>query len=531
MRKGRWKTYSFILPRIFYLRTVISNLSATTRYWLTRAASRPATALFTLLTAAVLIRFPSFFVSVINHDESTYIVIADELLRGKAYWVDVFDTKPPGIFLIYALLLKLTFGSIFGLRLAVALLVGLTGWVLFLIGRRVSGDAGVGWAAGFGYVFATGIFTYYGISPNTELFFNLLTAAALLMVLRSHGDAAAGSGGSFLLRPFHHLNHYFAAGLFLGLGFCIKPMVLAETAALGLWMLYTLYARREWKTGLTRALPAIIVGFILPYAAIVGYYAIIGALDNYLFWSFEVPGRYPVEKVWYMRLKFMGDFLLRYAPFVILALLAAWQSRPRDRVFQVFLLLQFLLITLVVMLPGKSFGHYQLQLFPTLMLGASLWLADYRSASPGRRAWQRWGPAVFTLIFALFVCLNAINYAKKVKKDTPREVADYLRPLLGPDELIFCADFHPITYHLLDRPVPTPYVHSSLLYYAHHQRAMEIDVAAEAHRIVSNPAIEYVVAFPERDTGILTDSILAHFYPVHAFEKERGLTLLQRKPE
>ncbi|MEO0732907.1 MAG: hypothetical protein AAFZ52_08735, partial [Bacteroidota bacterium] len=67
-------------------------------------------ALFILL--AIALRWGSFFISVINHDESTYIVIADEMLRGEIYLRDVVDTKPIGIFWIYAALIKLTGGAI-----------------------------------------------------------------------------------------------------------------------------------------------------------------------------------------------------------------------------------------------------------------------------------------------------------------------------------------------------------------------------------------------------------------------------------
>ncbi|HEX5625100.1 MAG TPA: hypothetical protein VFX48_03710, partial [Saprospiraceae bacterium] len=41
---------------------------------------------------AILLRFFSFFPSVIDHDESTYIVIAKALLEGQTYFKDVIDT-------------------------------------------------------------------------------------------------------------------------------------------------------------------------------------------------------------------------------------------------------------------------------------------------------------------------------------------------------------------------------------------------------------------------------------------------------
>ncbi|MBP8239553.1 MAG: hypothetical protein KAX50_06315, partial [Saprospiraceae bacterium] len=64
------------------------------------------TALLGLIGLALVMRFFSFFPSVINHDESTYILIAEGLLKGKVYFRDYIDTKPIGIFLLYAGFLK-----------------------------------------------------------------------------------------------------------------------------------------------------------------------------------------------------------------------------------------------------------------------------------------------------------------------------------------------------------------------------------------------------------------------------------------
>ena len=57
-----------------------------------------------LLLLAVLLRWGTFFPSVINHDESTYFLIGKALQEGQTYLVDSYDTKPVGIFLVYALM-------------------------------------------------------------------------------------------------------------------------------------------------------------------------------------------------------------------------------------------------------------------------------------------------------------------------------------------------------------------------------------------------------------------------------------------
>lgn len=53
------------------------------------------------LTVSVLLRLFSFFPSVLDHDESTYLIIGREILQGKELYTDVTDTKPAGIFLFY----------------------------------------------------------------------------------------------------------------------------------------------------------------------------------------------------------------------------------------------------------------------------------------------------------------------------------------------------------------------------------------------------------------------------------------------
>lgn len=88
--------------------------------------------LLTFLTVSVLLRLFSFFPSVLDHDESTYLIIGREILQGKELYTDVTDTKPAGIFLFYAALEFLFGGSIFMKRFVFELVVGFTAFFWFL---------------------------------------------------------------------------------------------------------------------------------------------------------------------------------------------------------------------------------------------------------------------------------------------------------------------------------------------------------------------------------------------------------------
>ncbi|MEM6379055.1 MAG: hypothetical protein AAF705_12640 [Bacteroidota bacterium] len=91
------------------------------------------TVLAGFIALATLLRFCSFFPSVINHDESTYLVIADMLTKGAIYWVDYADTKPVGIFTLLAAF-QLLFGkSIVLFRLLAALCLAFSAFLLYLI--------------------------------------------------------------------------------------------------------------------------------------------------------------------------------------------------------------------------------------------------------------------------------------------------------------------------------------------------------------------------------------------------------------
>ncbi|MCP9234819.1 glycosyltransferase family 39 protein [Lewinella sp. JB7] len=455
-------------------------------------------AVFILL--ALLLRWGSFFISVINHDESTYIVIADELLRGEVYLRDVIDTKPIGIFWIYAALIKLTGGSIFLLRAAASVFVGLGGWLLSLATRRAGGGAVAGWVAGGVYIFMCSVYTFYGISPNTEIFFNVFTLAAVTL-------AVAPRTRDRCRDPFWH---WPVAGLLLGLGFIIKPFVAAEALATGLFLVHFYFQRGEYRRLFLGGL-ALVASFSLPQLGVVAYYTYHDLLSALWFYTVEVGGAYPIELPWYLRLKYMGDYLLRYAPFLLLGGVARvryMRKKSHDfRTWERFLFLLFALVTVVVLLTGKRFGHYQIQLHPVVALWVGLLVG---------RAWHDWRHwrrvAAGTVVVALGIGVgHALYYARK--SDEPRQIAAYLAPRLDPGVTFFAINGFQIAYHLLDRPVPTPYVHSSLLFFDHHVRAFQIDERLAARAIINNPDVRYLVGRvhdPEADTA-LGRELMEHF--------------------
>lgn len=163
---------------------------------------------------AVILRFFSFFPSVIDHDESTYLEIARMILEGKMLYVDMIDIKPPGIFLILAGFQAVFGYSVFIMRLLVSLWIALTAFILYRSALLFIKDERASLAAGIIYIIFISTWSFYGISITPEIFFNLFTISALYVFIKKE-------------KP----TRYFWAGLLAGLGFMVKYLVLFDFAA------------------------------------------------------------------------------------------------------------------------------------------------------------------------------------------------------------------------------------------------------------------------------------------------------------
>ncbi|MEL6668850.1 MAG: hypothetical protein AAFP08_07755 [Bacteroidota bacterium] len=486
-------------------------------------------AALTLVAFAVLLRWGSFFMSVINHDESTYIVIADEMLRGKTYLADVVDTKPIGLFWLFEGLVWMSGGSIFLLRLIASAFIGLTASVWWWTARRVTASTRVAWATGLTYVFLCSLFTYFGLSPNTELYFNLLTATAIALVV-----------GRIWSPTYRHTPLDWPAfglvGLCLGFAVIIKPVAAAESLAIGLFLLW-----QGWKTNsikqavFSRCLP-MTVAFCLPLLLVYGYYASRDMLDLLYFYNFELTKRYPVEKTMLDRLVYMGEYM-RFLPLLVLGFWpsAAFASKteneawPKIKVYRRFLFLLGICILLMILLPGKSFGHYFIQLHPITAALFGLWFLPGRAEWPKLRSFfSRFGKPLFIVVAIGLSLAHFFRYQSKY--DQARAVSDWLIPRLEAQDEVFMENYHQIVYHLIDRPVPTPYVHSSLLFYDHHVEALDLKLEFEAERLINNANLRYVVRRkrqPELYVNAVTRAVDAHFIQVFDFDSE--LIILERK--
>jgi len=477
---------------------------------------QPLRILAMLTGLSLVMRFFSFFPSVMDHDESTYLVIADALRHGDVYLRDVIDTKPIGIFTLLAIFQMLFGKSIILFRIITAIWIALTAWMLYLAHRELIKDS-PGYkhnagpvASGVIYVFIISIFTFYGISPNTEHFFNLFTITALFLILRYQG-----------------LLWLFLAGVLLGLGFMIKYVVLFDALALGLFYLWRqVSAGKKWMYWFSRcALMAI--GFIIPFLCVWMYYRQLGMEETFMFFSFELSGRYIINPPWYEYIRYVMDGLLRFLPVTVWFVFCSWHWRATGISLPLLSWLWGGLVIIIILLPGKLFAHYFIQfMLPFSLLAGSFF--DPRR-SPGRPyGWMR-KPSIGYPILAILIIVNVAfqksDYA--AKKDHAAEAAQYLNTQLQPGDQLYTANAPQIIYLLTGTQSPTPYVHPSLIWDKNNSTALGIDRDEEWNKILAQEPRFILIKDNLKPDNPILPALDTAYQQVQTFGKE--LVLFERR--
>ncbi len=437
--------------------------------------------LFIFIVVAILWRLASFFPSVLDHDESTYLIMGRDILQGKALYVDVIDSKPAGIFLIFTFL-QFVFGySIFLKRLFVAILVGLTAYFLKKASFKLFKNDRVAIATGFIYIFYTSLWSRIGLSPNTEVLFNFFTASSLLLFFNKTT-----------------LNYWFA-GLLLGLGFIIQYMVLLDFVALSSFMLYQELKRNNWEITLKDFIPYFLsgIGFMLPFGLLNLYFYLGDHFEAFRFITYEFPMRYTSDGEFMNFLSLMLDYIARFLPVSFLLFYVLFSKKTLLKGWQKHFLIYWMIAVLIaVYLPGKGFGHYAVQLMiPSSIIVGLAFHVDFKFDKISAKIYR--GKGATTLLIVFLIVLQLISIIGKITTDErPRDIAKYLKEHMDDDDFVYMSNSHHIVYYLLRQECPTPYVHSSILSRSDHCYAFNVDPEQEVKRIIDEKPAYIVIKQP-----------------------------------
>lgn len=269
----------------------------------------------TLLVAAFFLRSAQFGNPINGLDEQYYLLVGDRMWQGLLPYVDLWDRKPFGLFLIFAGIRLLPGDGVIAAQVVATLFAAATALVATLIARRRTG-----WlpATMAGILYLGAINELWGETTQTPVFYNLFVALAALLVLRS-AEAPLSPHGRQLGT---------AAMLLAGLAIQVKTIALFEGAFLGCWLLAT-----AWRAGARPpALVAITLRLALagaaPTLAVIALYLALGHFDSW--WQANILSVIakgaPVDPGAHRRLI---ESIVLAAPLLALALLGLWAATQR----------------------------------------------------------------------------------------------------------------------------------------------------------------------------------------------------------
>jgi hypothetical protein len=416
---------------------------------------RSIAALALLMATAFAVRAPSFRVSVIDWDESLYLVIVQRWLQGGLPYVSVWDQHPIGLPALLLVLAWIGCDALLAARVAGTLAVAATAAVLYLFGARLLSRPSVGLLAGFIYIIYMN--RYQSLPANTELFTNLLVASAAYILWRVAMTAA--SAGRLDTAPVC------ATGLILGLGLQFNYAVLLEAGLLcsGLLLFAYLWLVPWWQV-LGHGLLLIVAGLI-PTGIVILYFWSAGILPAFLDANIAANAAYisvlPDTDQLLDGLRRGAAPLLPMVLGGAIGLALGWRSRrtePWVAAALVWVVLWLVAAGLDVILPLKFWPHYFNKLIPALCLLAAFAVVAVAQQRGRSSAISAAGLVLFLLVPATYGDVTDMTKVRRrTLHDVPRLVADRIATSarIG---TVYVFNYEPIIYYLADVPPPTRYV-------------------------------------------------------------------------
>ena len=431
-----------------------------------------------IVVAVLVARAQSFGDPVLGFDEQYYLLVADRWLHGALPYVDIWDRKPLGLFMLYAGAIvpgRIGWGDPFlNYKLLAALFVAATAFVIYRGGRRDAGPFGAGVAALL-YVFWLNFME--GEGGQSPVFYNLPVLVAGLLVRRAIGRRGPLFGCGL------------AAMLLVGLAIQIKYTVVFEGVFFGLALIWA--GHRAWGRSRRLGMAALVWSLAALAPTLLGFavYWAMGEARAFVFANFlSIFGRLS-DPLW-DRLAGLATIIAILAPLAIVAVLAG-----RQRAGLAFEQAWAAVAAVGILAVGAFLSpHYGLPLLAPLCLCAAPWFASARRGRQGAAVLL--GLSLVGGTLALHQIILGKGGARKA-----REVAAAARPAHG--GCIWVWDGYPALYLLANACVPTKWAFPGHLNTQDEASvgAIGVDPASEVRRILASRPEAIVDDFPAYKFG------------------------------
>ena len=351
----------------------------------------------------------------LERDLSTYAYIGHNILEGKELYTDLWDHKPPGIYMVYSLA-ELLWGYDQKAIVYMGIVFTLVS-LLFLYGflNRIADSLTALIGTGF-FALASNSVTLQANQPNAELFMNTFTIMALWALSR------------WIDRKHIFL---FFSGIFFAAASWFKMIAAFPVALICMYLLFPLPKEKNVSRWI-RARAGYIALFISP--------AIL--LWNGTFIYFGIQGRFAGfwEAVFDFNKHYSGNILNNAWTFftspqllfnvclkevyILVILSIAWFSINRKQYGSLkkpFFILLFFGLCLEVAAPGKHYPHYYQLLLPILVILPALFFYDLLDLV--NRSQVKYGKHIVASL-VVFSLAMLVNYQVAFLRMTPFEISE-----------------------------------------------------------------------------------------------------------
>jgi hypothetical protein len=450
--------------------------------------SRSAVQFVIFALVAVALRCATFGDLSRHADEGFYFLVGQRMHEGVLPYVDVWDRKPLGLFLIYYLIAGVS-TSVLSYQIAACLAAAGAATIISCLAARWSSPVG-GALAGIAYLLSLGAFE--GATGQTPDFYNPLIAGAALLLVgdgRLAGDRVPG------------WRTWCAMGL-CGLALTIKPTTLFEAAFFGFYALWRLWrgGASLWRIAWLAAVCALIGA--APTLLISLFYFAVGHWHEY--WQAMVVSNLVKAREGQEAWRSLG-IVIKAAPLLVLAIwgLLLPSVNPRARAF----IAAWTCVAVIGFASVPNFyGHYALPVLVPLSVAAGLVLA--------RQAYRS--------VLLVAVGLYSLIWYNPVETDWTQETNRAMREMAnvirrhdqGGGLVVFDGPIY--LYALAGERFLSPLVFPQHLNHHIENNVSHLDTRVEIDRIVA--------ARP----GVIVISYLPRSFPVNRYARTRILDYARR---
>ncbi|PYJ15009.1 MAG: hypothetical protein DME94_07610 [Verrucomicrobia bacterium] len=409
-----------------------------------------------IIALVAILRSPTLLPSMSLTDEDYYSTIASDILDGGKVYHTAVDTKPPGMYYIFAGVFRVAGrNNLLAVHLLAIFVVAATALVVRRIGARVADEWAGAWS-GIGYaVFVHAYLPQDTLAANTEIFASLLLSLSILAFLQGEKEA--------------RWRWMFLSGTLVGAATLIRQ---PSAVNVGVMLVYLVYAwlipGTQSLRSVARAASGIVAGVVVPIGYVESETTIPYVLKHLVTIHLSVLLSWGL--LWY--------FGIRQ---VIVSLKSLRHTTTGSTTAA--LLVLWLGVTYLTIFIGWRFpGHYHLTVLPPLSILAgqafSRFVAQQRSSPQAHWRSLRVGIIGAADVPILVFFIMAFGLRKPTLDHRP--IVQAIIERTGPTDRIFVWGSRPRLYSFSGRRLATRFVSCTHLVGAYAKRPREVKDRGES---------------------------------------------------